>query len=81
MASLLPAPEQAILNANLEKSFAALYRPSEPESEKVETTPKKASAVKKVAESEADHGGDEEEVESENDYDDDDDVDDDTDEE
>jgi len=29
VASLLPAPEQAILNANLEKSFATLYRPDD----------------------------------------------------
>ena len=29
VASLLPAPEQAILNANFEKSFATLYRPDE----------------------------------------------------
>ena len=39
VSSLLPAPQQAILNADLEKSYAALYRPDEEqETEKASVT-------------------------------------------
>jgi hypothetical protein len=48
IASLLPAPEQAILNANLEKSFAALYRPvEEGDKEKAGKTPRKSLIAKR----------------------------------
>ncbi len=40
ISSLLPAPQQAILNANIEESFAALYRSSEEETSKAPIVPK-----------------------------------------
>ena len=87
MASLLPAPEQAILNANIEKSFAALYRPHEAVNVvQQETTPKKsfglARADKEVEEEDADSVEDTENEDDSGDVvDDDDDDDDDSDEE
>jgi hypothetical protein len=41
VSSLLPAPQQAILNADIEASYAALYRPDEEEREKATVATKK----------------------------------------
>lgn len=45
VASLLPAPQQAILNANIEKSFDALYRPEEASKDKTSMAPKESVAA------------------------------------
>ena len=88
MASLLPAPEQAILNANIEKSFAALYRPHEAVNVvQQETMPKKSFGLARAAETEVEEEDADsvEDTENEDDsgeaVDDDDDDDDDSDEE
>ena len=71
VASLLPAPEQAILNANFEKSFATLYRPDEQAAVvQVQTTSKEsfagARANLEVEEEEDADSGEEIENEDEN---------------
>lgn len=91
VSSLLPAPQQAILNADLEKSYAALYRPDEEqETEKAsvtaEATTTKARFMKEdqepVVDDEVDatETEDEEQDEDESDEEEDDDGDDDDDE-
>ena len=47
ISSLLPAPQQAILNADMEKSYAALYRPMDVATETV-SSPAKTSPRKSV---------------------------------
>lgn len=47
VSSLLPAPQQAILNADIDKSYAALYRPDAEETDKVSAiATKKAKSLK-----------------------------------
>lgn len=50
ISSLLPAPQQAILNADMEKSYAALYRPTEVTEETV--VPTRPSSQRKTVERE-----------------------------
>ena len=52
ISSLLPAPQQAILNADMEKSYAALYRPMDATTETTVSTPVKASSLRKTFERE-----------------------------
>lgn len=59
VSSLLPAPEQAILNANLEKSYNILYRPDEVEKEKAKNTRSGPSSNLKEEEQQDDEDNDE----------------------
>lgn len=49
ISSLLPAPQQAILNADMEKSYAALYHPDEEKKEKTLRSPKTTNRQVEVA--------------------------------
>jgi hypothetical protein len=68
VSSLLPAPQQAILNADIEKSYAALYRPDEEEMEKASVAAtKKAKPTREKKEEIVDDDVDASETEEEED--------------
>lgn len=81
VSSLLPAPQQAILNADLEKSYAALYRPDETEVTSSLPTSKSFSAKEEDNEEPVEDDEEEESSSESEEEDDDEDVEDDEEEE